>query len=197
MEGDDLSRYVLVFTLLSCVVVSKGGVSTVKDVDDRYGVFRFRYTRVPATKRAVIADLISIRDSNVPGGAHGYELHVPKVVTNNTVETLVSACSNSSTCQGNRTDGTVYDYYCNCGKSCVKYDTCCNDSNHGAESGNVTKPDADVKCVSLRDGSHRHVFMVDTCKVKDVYVARSSRHVNTHIYTHCRSSVEDNDNPSS
>ncbi|GIY46923.1 hypothetical protein CEXT_115531 [Caerostris extrusa] len=45
----------------------------------------------------------------------------------------------------------------------------------------------------LRDGSERHVFMVDTCK--DVYVAQSSRHVNTHIYTHCRNAAEDNDNP--
>ncbi|GIX71311.1 uncharacterized protein CDAR_568921 [Caerostris darwini] len=166
MDGDHLSCYVLVFTVLSCV--SKGGA-----------------VRPPPRPSY----------SGGYGRSHGYALHVPEVVTTNTFESLVSACSNSSTCQGNRTDAAVYDYYCNCDDSCATYDTCCNDSKHGAESGNVTKPDADVKCVSLRDGSYRHVFMVDTCKVKDVYVARSSRHVNTHIYTHCRSSAEDNDNP--
>ncbi|GIX92031.1 uncharacterized protein CEXT_350131 [Caerostris extrusa] len=129
------------------------------------------------------------------GFGHGYDLYVPEVVTNNTVESLLSNCSHSDNCQGNRTDDAVYDYYCNCDDSCTKYDTCCKDSKHRAESGSVTKLDADVKCVFLRDGSDRHVFMVDTCKVKDVYVAQSSRHVNTHIYTHCRNDAEDNDNP--
>ncbi|GIX98058.1 SMB domain-containing protein [Caerostris darwini] len=37
--------------------------------------------------------------------------------------------------------------------------------------------------------------MVNTCKVKGVYVAQSSLHVNTDIYTHCRNAAEDHDNP--
>ncbi|GIX79218.1 uncharacterized protein CDAR_533031 [Caerostris darwini] len=147
------------------------------------GPIRISYKRVSA------ADPLFL-----PLRGQGYELHVPEVVTNNTVESLVSACSNSSTCQGNRTDDAVYDYYCNCDDSCAKYDNCCNDSEQGAESGNVTKPDADTKCVSLRDGSDRHVFIVDTCKVKDIYIARSFQYVNTYIYNHCHSSAEDNDN---
>ncbi|GIY31440.1 uncharacterized protein CEXT_504331 [Caerostris extrusa] len=153
MQGDYLSCYVLVFTLLSCVVVSKGG------------------------------------------GGYGYGLYLPEVVTYDTVESLLSNCSTSNTCRGRGTSDAVYDYHCSCDDSCVKYDTCCEDAKHGAEFGNVIEPDADVKCVSLRDGSERHVFMVDTCKVKDVYVAQSSRHVNTHIYTHCRNAAEDHDNP--
>ncbi|GIX75084.1 uncharacterized protein CDAR_479391 [Caerostris darwini] len=151
MKGECISCYMLVFTLLSCVVVSKGG------------------------------------------GA-GLLVFAPEDVTNNTVESLLSACSNSSSCQGNRTDDAVHDYHCKCDDSCVKYDTCCHDSKHRATSGNVTKPDADVKCVSLSDGSERHVFMVDTYKVKDIYIAQSSRHINNHIFTHCRNAAEDNDN---
>ncbi|GIY57324.1 hypothetical protein CEXT_391441 [Caerostris extrusa] len=103
MEGHCLSCYVLVFTLLSCVVVSKGGGYG----SDGYG--------------GLPAGAISIRYGRVLAyGGYGYELQVPEVVTNNTVESLLSACSNSSTCQGNRMDDAVYDYYCNCDDSCVK-----------------------------------------------------------------------------